>query len=136
MQITRRNLGARGRSPYRRSPSKGAPAPPVVRTNLSITGLAANVFSVLFTDRTPVNQLSNLPFVEELFVASGANLPQLTSFNRSDTGFYGFLLSPDRRRVLFQASADPFGMNPYENCQIFCIDTLGADLRDEKEGVE
>jgi hypothetical protein len=32
--------------------------------------------------------------------------------------------------VLFLASADPFGMNPYENCQIFSIDPLGADLRE------
>jgi len=103
-----------------------------------ITSPAEGAFAIGFSDRKPDNQLPHLEsVVNELFVASGANLPQqsggpllqLTSFNRSDTGLYGGVLSPDRQRVLFMASADPFGRNPYENCQIFSIDTLGTNLR-------
>lgn len=99
--------------------------------SFSITGPAGSVFGAGFFGRPPVNQLAHLEsVVNELFIASGTNLLQLTCFNRSDTGWSGSLLTPDRQRVLFTASADPFGRNPYENCQIFSIDALGADLRE------
>ena len=52
---------------------------------------------------------------------------QLTNFGRLDTGNH--FLSSDGTRVFFDASADPFGSNPSETCQIFSIDALGTDLR-------
>ena len=51
----------------------------------------------------------------------------MTNFRRSETG--GALVDVDREHVYFQASADPFGTNPSENCQLFSIDRLGSDLR-------
>jgi len=113
----------------------------VLVPNFFITGPAGNAFAIGFYSppgKPPVNQLPHLEsVVYELFVAGGANLPQvsegtllqLTTFGRSDTALYGALLSPDRQHVLFPASADPFGTNPSENCQIFSIDTLGTNLR-------
>jgi hypothetical protein len=38
-------------------------------------------------------------------------------------------LARDGRHAFFRASADPFGTNPSENCQLFSVDTLGAHLR-------
>jgi hypothetical protein len=35
----------------------------------------------------------------------------------------------NRTRTFFLASADPFGTNPYGNCQLFSIGTLGSGLR-------
>jgi hypothetical protein len=66
---------------------------------------------------------------QELFVAHGEDTLQLTSFGRSDTGAGGSILDFDEQRVLFTASADPFGTNPDENCQLFSIDTLAGALR-------
>src|SRR5262249_49223125 len=55
-----------------------------------------------------------------------------TNFHREDTGTD--LGSPPifdavRQRIFFTASADPFGQNPSEDCQIFSIDRNGADLQ-------
>lgn len=61
----------------------------------------------------------------EVFVLSSDHALQLTNFRRSETN----AAVSDGRRVFFIASANPFGTNPSENCQIFSIDPLGADLR-------
>jgi hypothetical protein len=74
--------------------------------------------------------LSGTEFIpQELFVAHGEDMLQLTSFGRSDTGAGGSILDLDEQWVLFTASADPFGTNPDENCQLFSVDTLAGDLR-------
>lgn len=79
---------------------------------------------------TPVNPSvgfgTSFP-ISELFVLNGRNLLQLTNFDRVDT--VALFLSRDRRRAFFQASADPFGTNPTENCQLFSVDTLGSSMR-------
>jgi hypothetical protein len=60
---------------------------------------------------------------------------QLTRFDRVDTGHPAAavsaqaFLSADGQRVFFTASADPEGKNPTETCQLFSIDSLGADLQ-------
>ena len=51
----------------------------------------------------------------------------MTNFRRAETG--GALVDVDREHVYFEASADPLGTNPSENCQLFSIDRLGSDLR-------
>jgi len=77
---------------------------------------------------TPENSIANFPLaIFEVFILDGKKLLQLTNFRRVDTG-RGFL-SADGRRVFFTASADPFGANPSENCQLFSIDRLGGHLR-------
>jgi hypothetical protein len=58
-----------------------------------------------------------------------ANLVQVTKFDRSDTGWGGWLLGADRQHAILVASANPFGTNNSENCQIFSVDTLGENLR-------
>ena len=35
----------------------------------------------------------------------------------------------DGQRAFFTASADPLGTNPTQNCQLFSVDVLGANLR-------
>jgi hypothetical protein len=68
------------------------------------------------------------PQINEVFVIDQQkNVLQLTNFRRADTG--GALVDVDREHVYFQASADPLGANPSENCQLFSIDRLGNDLR-------
>ena len=68
------------------------------------------------------------PFpLTEAFLQDGKNLVQLTNFRRADT-FVGFL-NRSRRRAFFIASADPFGTNPYEECQMFSTNSAGGDLR-------
>jgi len=94
---------------------------------------------VLQLDGTPVNGTGN---VFELFSVDFridpstsapqiSDLLQLTDFKRGDTGgaFAGAPITSDGRRVLFVASADPFGRNPHENCQVFSIGVLGDRLR-------
>jgi hypothetical protein len=66
--------------------------------------------------------------INEVFVIDeGKNVLQLTNFGRSETG--GAFVDVDREHVYFEASADPLGTNPSENCQLFSIDRLGSDLR-------
>src|SRR5262249_6271402 len=50
---------------------------------------------------------------------------QVTHFHRPDTTT-GTLRG---RHLFFRASANPFGTNPGENCQVFSVNTLGGDLR-------
>ncbi len=77
---------------------------------------------------TPRNQIPGArPTIGEVFLLNGKNLLQLTNFRRVDT--FGHFLSANRQRAFFTASADPFGTNPTENCQLFSIGTLGAGLR-------
>jgi hypothetical protein len=61
----------------------------------------------------------------EMFLLDGKNLLQLTNLGRTDTAG-GFVA---RDRVLFTASANPFGGNPHEICQLFSIDTDATNLR-------
>ncbi len=65
----------------------------------------------------------------EVAVSDGTNVVQLTNFGRSDTVNFSPFYNPRDERVYFTASADPFGSNPTENCQIFSIDPLGRDPR-------
>jgi Tol biopolymer transport system component len=62
-----------------------------------------------------------------VFFIDGQNVLQLTHFGRYDTVVSA--LSPDGQRVFFGASADPFGTNPTEKCQVFSIDRHGGDLQ-------
>ncbi len=93
-----------------------------------IAGGAGNVVNLLLPGMA-ANPLPGFApaSIFEVFLLGGKNLLQLTNFGRWDTA--GELLSVDRRRVFFRASADPFGTNPFENCQLFSIDTLGRRLR-------
>ena len=65
--------------------------------------------------------------ITEVFATDDANLLQLTNFQRVDTG--NPIVDVDRQTVYFSASADPFGTNPHENCQIFSVERLGGSLR-------
>ena len=70
--------------------------------------------------------------ISEVFAVDGANVLQLTNFEREDTGANGDnIFDVDRQTVYFTASADPDPVrsNPSENCQIFSIDRLGSNLR-------
>jgi hypothetical protein len=77
---------------------------------------------------TAVNQSAGFAAsISEIFVQDGKNLLQLTSFRRADT--WAAFLNVTRTRAFFRASADPFGTNPFENCQLFSVDTFGGGLR-------
>jgi hypothetical protein len=54
---------------------------------------------------------------------------QLTNFDRADTARAGRGGVVVGQRVFFEASADPFGTNPDQYCQIFSLNTRGTDLR-------
>jgi hypothetical protein len=69
----------------------------------------------------------NAPDILEVGALSGQDLLQLTRFGRADT--QGGFLTPDGQRAFFFASADPFGDNPSENCQVFSINRHGRGLR-------
>src|ERR1043166_3283258 len=76
----------------------------------------------------PQNDLPAVPAqIQELFAVDGSNLLQLTNFQREDT--FGNFIDVDRQTVVFSASADPFGTNSSENCQVFSIDRIGGNLR-------
>lgn len=96
----------------------------VVVPGFSITGSAEAVYTLRVS-----GTFGSPDEVDELFVSSGENLLQLTSFGRGDTAIEGGVLSRDRQRVFFGAAADPLGSNPGNNCQFFSSDTLGSDLR-------
>jgi hypothetical protein len=83
----------------------------------------------LTRDGDPVNHPPNsgLTKVVEVFLDDGDNVLQLTSFRRVDT--YSAIIGVDRETVFFAASADPFDENPSEECQLFSIDRLGANVR-------
>jgi hypothetical protein len=94
----------------------------------SITPSASDAL-LLYSRIIPVNPFPafSSTTVEEVFSLAGENVLQLTNFRRVDTN--SPVLSIDRQRVVFSASANPLGINPTENCQLFSIDTLGGDLR-------
>jgi Tol biopolymer transport system component len=76
----------------------------------------------------PDNPMPGYDRPRELFLASGRHVLQLTNFNRVDENLSA-VVSRRSNRVFFSASADPFGCNPRNHCQVFSIDTLGANLR-------
>lgn len=110
-------------------------------TNVSVTPVPGGVFTPTFVitggarivGSAPVAGEPENPFgdnpVRELFVSDARNLLQLTAFHRTDTSITVPLVSTDRRRVFFTASADPAGTNTAHACQIFSIGPLGEDLR-------
>src|SRR5262249_46506182 len=77
---------------------------------------------------TPVNSPEPVagpfnPGITEIFFLDGrGNLVQLTTFRRADTSYPR--LTRDGQRVIFVASADPFGTNPSATCHLFSITTL------------
>jgi hypothetical protein len=78
---------------------------------------------------TPVGPTTATPGsifpITDIFVQYGKKLLlQLTNYRRVDT-FAGFL-TPDRKRAVFIASADPVHMNPYGICQLFSVDVHGG----------
>jgi len=103
----------------------GAPVDP----NFRITPGASTAALLYITGIVPVNPLPAFSYttVEEVFSPNAEYGLQLTNFRRVDTATP--VLSIDRQRVFFAASANPLGINPTENCQLFSIDTLGGDLR-------
>jgi hypothetical protein len=93
----------------------------------SITGPSTSIFQIRVAETGAVGPpTSRGGRIFEVYVGNGDDLLQLTNFGRGDTS--PGTLSTDGRRVFFIASADPLGENPSENCQIFSIDVLGADL--------
>lgn len=65
--------------------------------------------------------------VREIFVFDAGSSLQLTSFQRHDTA--AAFVGADGQTVFYQASADPLGNNPSQNCQIFSVDRLGGAPR-------
>jgi hypothetical protein len=73
----------------------------------------------------PVSPPGSIFPITEVFVQFGKQqLLQLTNYRRLDTGA-GFL-TPDRKRAVFLASADPLGTNPDGSCQLFSVDVQGG----------
>jgi len=100
-----------------------------VQQVFQITGGGGSVVSLLLPGM-PANPFLGFDSIFEVFLIDGKNVVQLTTFGRRDTGGTGGeLLSIDRRRVFFRASADPLGTNPSENCQLFSVDRFGRHLR-------
>ncbi len=101
----------------------------VIEQQFIITGDTPQAF-VVAVPGTPTNdpRLLGIPGIREIFVIDEEkNILQLTSFRRQDT--FSALVDVDREHVYFNASADPLGINPSLNCQLFSIDRLGANLR-------
>lgn len=65
--------------------------------------------------------------ISEVFRSDAKTLLQLTNFHRDDT--FAAATTADGRRALLIASADPFGTNPLQNCQLFSVGVLGDGLR-------
>jgi hypothetical protein len=93
----------------------------------SIVG-AEWVTGALFLDGEPANPSADAAIIE-VFVFDGTNLLQVTNFRRTETSLVPGFYSARNQRVYLTASADPFGTNPTQNCQIFSIDPIGGDLR-------
>jgi hypothetical protein len=94
-----------------------------------ITGFGRLVFE-LPVPGVPINPQAD-PHIFEVFITDGANVLQLTNFQRSDTAWIPpSLLGVDGERVFFTASVNPQDdTNPSETCQVFSVDALGGDLR-------
>jgi hypothetical protein len=77
---------------------------------------------------TPVNPAAGLrDAIAEVFFLDRTNVVQLTNFRRVDTAQPN--LTRGGQRVVFIASADPFGTNLSGTCQLFSIRTDGTGLR-------
>ena len=103
--------------------SPGGQVIPTVRRG----GLRYSVYGVPFPG-PPANAdvLPDFGAGQELFsLIAGRHPIQLTNFHYGDTIAIG--LRP--RDVLFMASADPLGENPFHNCELFRISPLGRGLR-------
>jgi hypothetical protein len=89
----------------------------------SVSGAGSKVLTLLVPGDA-VNQpgLS----VYEVFFLDGRNLLQLTNYQRFDTE--GQFLGRGGQAFI-TASADPLGLNPTGDCQIFSIDRLGGHAR-------
>jgi len=82
--------------------------------------------TVLAVPGVPVNVEAG-DTISEIFFFHRKSLLQLTNFGRTDTTTPD--LTPDGKRVLFAASADPFGTNPSGTCQLFSVSTEASGLR-------
>jgi len=89
-----------------------------------IAGRSTNAL-IVFLPETVLDFLGREVPVAELFVVEDKRALQVTHFHRPDTTT-GTLRG---RHLFFRASANPFGTNPGENCQVFSVNTLGGDLR-------
>lgn len=98
-----------------------------VQPTFDIGGGGTNLLAMRLLG-TPVNFPQGRSFLE-MFIIDGERVLQVTDFRRTDTGFGGKVLDRRARRGYFTASADPFGTNPSENCQLFSVGTLGTGLR-------
>jgi hypothetical protein len=123
------------RQPYLRTIPPGLPGRPA-SSRFGLTRSTGRVVTLQLLTRTPVNSdptRSQLP-VAEVFRIDGTRVLQLTRFDRVDTasiGSHGGVNTPAARgrRVLFAASADPLGENPFFNCQLFSVNGFGGALR-------
>jgi hypothetical protein len=75
----------------------------------------------------PVDFPERTIFTEVFVYDQDYNVLQLTNFHRTDT--WTPLVDVDSEHIYFAAATNPLGSNPSENCQLFSIDRLGADLR-------
>jgi WD40-like Beta Propeller Repeat len=73
----------------------------------------------------PISPPGSIFPITEIFVQYGKKqLVQLTNYRRMDT--FPAFLTPDRKRAVFLASADPLGTNPHGSCQLFSIGVSGG----------
>ena len=94
-----------------------------VVTNFEIAGVG-QAFGVAL----PRNGTEPVPGpVIELFFRKGEQLLQLTRFGRTDT--LGGVPVGNGSRILFTATADPFGTNSSNTCNLFSIDRFGDKVR-------
>jgi hypothetical protein len=97
-----------------------------------VTGAHPHAVLGLYPDRPAENYHGAGPrFPREVFLLDRHQILQLTAFNRNNTapggeGGRGVIIGD---RVLFEASANPFGENPGQVCQLFSISTRGDGLR-------
>ena len=81
-----------------------------------------------FTVALPLDGNEPVPgSIAEVFFRNGGQLLQLTRFGRTDTSTA--VTVRGGHRIVFQASADPFGTNPSHTCQLFSIDRFGNGLK-------
>src|SRR5262249_34546139 len=100
--------------------------------SFGITGTGRRRADTLSIPGPPVNPGAGSygDTISEVFLIDGKKFLQLTNFRRVDTGLPNLpTLSPDGQRVIFNASADPFGTNRSGTCQLFSIGTRGTGLR-------
>ena len=119
-------------SRFEEVPSVALPGAAVIPKFGVAGGRRSVAMTIVFFPAEPVNDIPVLPglrIIEELFLVDARNVVQLTNFGRSDTVRAGIGGAVARGRVFFGASADPFGTNPGQHCQIFSVNTRGGGLR-------